>query len=284
MFHFIILFLKKVKNEFNFFRNFMQYLKYLVIIMAICSCSSKEEYRNDLIHIFDTAAYSGCFMVYDIKTDMTTYVNRERCFERFSPASTFKIPNSLIALETKAVQSDKDTIRYNGIEKPIPDWNRDHDLASAFKYSVVWYYKDIANRIGDSTMKIWLDTLTDYGTMVRASKIDEFWLDGSLKISANEQVKFLTKLYKNELPFSPRTVGIVKDMMMYNQDGNYTIRGKTGASIADNVGWFVGWVETKDNAKIFALNISVRDSLDSQFMRDRIELTYKFLRELNILK
>lgn len=262
----------------------MKHSLYFGILLLICSCSSKEDYRNDLISILDSADYSGCFMVYNVQTEMTTYVNRERCFQRFSPASTFKIPNSLIALETQAVQSDKDTIRYNGIEKPIPDWNRDHDLASAFKYSVVWYYKDIANRIGDSTMKIWLDTLTDYGTMVRASKIDEFWLDGSLKISADEQVKFLTKFYKNELPFSTRTVGIVKEMMMYNQDGNSTIRAKTGASSADNVGWFVGWVESKGNAQIFALNISVRDSMDNKFMRDRVELTYKFLRELKILE
>lgn len=260
----------------------MKYLLTIILLTLLCSCSGKDEYRTDLIGILDSAGYNGCFIMYDLKTEKTVFVNRERCMQRFSPASTFKIPNSLIALETYAVQSDKDTIRYNGIEKPIAEWNRDHDLSSAFKYSVVWYYKDIANRIGDSTMKIWLDTLTDYGTMVRAGKIDEFWLDGSLKINALEQVKFLSKLYSNELPFSARTVGIVKDMMLFNQIDDLTLRGKTGASIADNVGWFVGWVETKDNARVFALNISVRDSMDNKFMRDRVELSYKFLRELNV--
>jgi len=282
MFHFIILFLKKsicIKFE----KMNMKLLLFLIFIILFCSCSSDEIYRKDLNQIFDSTGYAGCFIIYDKTNGKTTYINRERCNQRFSPASTFKIPNALIALETGAVTSDTDTIRYNGIEKPIPEWNQDHDLRSAFKYSVVWYYQDIANRIGQERMKQWLDSLHDYGTMVRAGAIDKFWLDGSLKISALEQIKFLTKLYNNELPFSQRTVGIVKDMMVYNKDSDHIISGKTGASESDRVGWFVGWVEVKNNAHIFALNITPKDSLDSDFMKSRVALTYRLLRELKVI-
>lgn len=261
----------------------MKFIFLLIFTAILYSCSSDEIYRNDLNQIFDSTGYSGCFMVYNKTSGKTTYVNRERCNQRFSPASTFKIVNALIALETGAVASDNDTIKYNGIEKPIPEWNQDHDLRSAFKHSVVWYYQNIANRIGQERMKQWLDSLYDYGTMVRAAAIDKFWLDGSLKISAVEQVRFLTKLYNNELPFSQRTTGIFKDIMIYNKDGDYVISGKTGASITDRVGWFVGWVEVKNNAHIFTLNITPKDSLDSEFMKSRVALTYRFLWELRII-
>ncbi len=281
MFHFIILFLKKCFISIEFID--MKIILIVILTVILYSCSSDEVYRNDLNQIFDSAGYSGCFVVYNNANGKTTFVNRERCNQRFSPASTFKIVNALISLETGVVATDNDTIKYNGIEKSVPEWNQGHDLRSAFKHSVVWYYQDIANRIGQERMKQWLDSLYDYGTMVRAGAIDKFWLDGSLKISALEQVRFLTKLYNSELPFSQRTTGIVKDMMIYNKDTDYVISGKTGASTTDRIGWFVGWIEVKNNAHIFALNIIPKDSLDADFMKSRVSLTYRFLRELRII-
>ncbi|MDX9790327.1 MAG: class D beta-lactamase [Candidatus Kapabacteria bacterium] len=256
----------------------------IISLLVIMSCSDDPtSIRNDLISVIDSTGYSGCFVMYNLNKDQTTFINLNRARRQFSPASTFKIPNSLIAIETQAVSSVNDTIRYNGIEKPIADWNRDHDLLSAFKYSVVWYYQDIANRIGDSTMKFWLDTLVDYGTMIRPGVINQFWLDGSLVISAEQQVRFLTKLYNDELPFKKSTMDTVKHMMRYEGNPEYTLYGKTGLGQKQNIGWFVGWIEKSNNTYIFATNIETKDSLDSKFMDTRISLTKKLLNKLQVI-
>ncbi|MBX3044234.1 MAG: class D beta-lactamase [Candidatus Kapabacteria bacterium] len=261
--------------------NFKTVILFLVLILG-CN-QSKNEYRQDLMEIIDSTGYDGCFIVRSANTGKTIYVNQARVKFQFSPASTFKIPNSLIALQTRSVSSIHDTIRYNGIEKPVESWNRDHDLESAFKNSVVWYYQDIAIRIGDTLMKKWLDTITDYGTMVRAGMIDNFWLDGSLVISAEQQVNFLEKLYKSELPFSKEVMDTVKRMMLFEEGNGYKIYGKTGLSDRQKVGWFVGWIEKDKDTHIFATNISYQDTLNINFQGTRVNLTKKMLNKLRIL-
>jgi len=265
----------------------MKYLKLILFVMLISlliGCDdSKQEFRKDLVGVIDSTGYEGCFVMLSTKSGITTYVNHARCVQQFSPASTFKIPNSLIALETRKVSSIHDTIRYNGIEKPIESWNRDHDLQSAFKNSVVWYYQDIAVRIGDTLMKVWLEKMEDYGTMVRAGRIDNFWLDGSLVISAEQQVKFLEKLYKNTLPFSKANMDTVKQFMLFEDTPNYKLYGKTGASDKSKLGWFVGWVEKNDEAFIFATNISTSDTLNISFLGSRVTLTKKLLNKLRVI-
>jgi beta-lactamase class D len=262
---------------------------FLLIAIAIFSlsfvkCSEEDnDFRNDLMSVIDSSGYDGCFVMRDLSSGKTSFVNYKRCSQKFSPASTFKIPNSLIALESGAVSSIHDTIRYNGIEKPIESWNRDHDLESAYKNSVVWYYQDIANRIGDSTMKYWLDTLKDYGTMNRAGNINSFWLDGSLEISALEQVNFLEKLYKGTLPFKKSTMDTVKKIMLFEDNPKYKIFAKTGYSDKSKIGWFVGWVEKGEKAYIFATNISESDTLNTKFLGSRITITKKMLNALRVM-
>lgn len=260
-------------------------LSFIIISISLVNCSEENnDYRSDLVPIFDSSGYEGCFVMRDIATGKTSFVNQKRCLQQFSPASTYKIPHSLIAIETGAVSSIHDTIRYNGIEKPVESWNRDHDLESAYINSVVWYYQDIANRIGDSTMKFWLDTLKDYGTMIRAGRINDFWLDGSLVISAAEQVNFLEKLYKNALPFKQSTMDTVKKIMLYEDNPEYKIYAKTGYSDKSKIGWFVGWVEKGDNAYIFATNISHTDTLSTKFLGSRIAITKKMLNVLRVIR
>ncbi|GAB1371509.1 class D beta-lactamase [Candidatus Kapaibacterium sp.] len=256
----------------------------LISLVFIVSCAEdKVAYRKDLNSVFDSVGYEGGFVLLDIKSSKKTYVNQKYCSQKYSPASTFKIPHSLIALETKAVSTIHDTIRYNGIPKDIPEWNQDHDLASAFKNSVVWYYQDMANRIGDSAMKFWLDTLKDYGTMLRPGDLDKFWLDGSLVISLDEQVNFLEKLAENKLPFRKGVLDTAKTIMIFEKKPTYTIYAKTGLSNTSNVGWFVGWVEKKDNKFVFATNIKSKDSLSSKFMADRVLITKELLKRLRVI-
>jgi beta-lactamase class D len=274
----------------------MKYLLLIAAFLLIFSCSKNtdeqitEEKRiaidnldleiPEVESIFEKYEYNGSFVMLDLKTNEKKYYNKERCSERFSPASTFKIPNSLIALET-GVASGKDfTLKWDGIKRHYPDWNRDHNLNSAIKFSVVWYYQELARRIGADRMKEYINKI-DYGNNNISGNIDEFWLNDTLKISQEEQVEFLTKLYKNELPLSEKTMNTVKEIMLRDDTENYKIHAKTGT--ADKVGWYVGWVETKDNAYIFALNLERKEPFE-KFMSDRIKISEEVLKHYGVIQ
>lgn len=230
----------------------------------------------------------GAFVLYDAQNDKYYRHNDNRCDERFSPCSTFKIPNSLIALETGVVEDENSVIAWDSTKTPrqslvSPAWARDHDLRSAMKYSVVWYYQEVARRTGEENYRHYLRKI-NYGNQDISGGVDRFWLATTLKISANEQIEFLKKFYRGELGFSKRTTGIVKSIIVLEQTGQYTWRGKTGAGPQENgkmLGWLVGYVETKDNVYFYALNI------DGESFRSvaekRLSLTKALLREFKIL-
>jgi len=229
--------------------------------------------------IFEKYGYIGSFIMLDLKTNEKFYYNKERCSERFSPASTFKIPNSLIALET-GVASGKDfTLKWDGKQRFLSEWNKDHTLSTAIKYSVVWYYQELARRIGHDRMKEYINKI-DYGNNNINGAIDKFWLNDTLKISQEEQIAFLKKLNRNELPFSEKAMNTVKEIMLRNDNEDYKIFAKTGG--AKEVGWYVGWVEANNNTYIFALNIERKDPLD-KFLSDRIVISHELMKHYGII-
>ena len=234
----------------------------------------------------------GAFVLYDQKNDRYTRYNEERCRERFSPKSTFKIPNSLIGLETSVIGDASFVIPWNRQKYPPQDnwdqfpfkhWGQDHNLRSAIKYSVLWYYRELALRVGERRMKKHVAAFK-YGNHDISGGIDTFWLNGGLKISADEQVEFLKKLYTGRLPVSRRSTEIVKDILVFEQMPAYKLSAKTGGgSLADGkyIGWFVGYVETQGNVYFFATNIE--GSSYPEIREKRIDLTKSILVELGVL-
>src|SRR5687768_762849 len=235
---------------------------------------------------------TGAFVLYDLKRERYLRYNEARCRERFSPFSTFKIPNSLIGLDSGAVADAEFVIKWD--EKkypahsrdtlPFSAWWEDQTLRTAFKRSVVWYYRELALRVGEKRMKEYVGKL-GYGNGDASGPLNNFWLNSSLRISADEQVDFLRRFYKEELPVSKRSVGIVKEIMTLEETPDYRLSGKTGGGPLGEgrfLGWFVGYVETKDNTYFFATEIegptylSIRD--------DRIALTKRVLAGLGYLK
>ncbi|WP_217556758.1 penicillin-binding transpeptidase domain-containing protein [Paenibacillus sp. GbtcB18] len=209
------------------------------------------------------AGYEGCFLLYGLQ-DQTYYVyNPTQCEKRLSPASTFKIASSLIGLETGTVD-EKTVIPWDGHPYRYPEWNKDHTLASALANSVTWFYQKMVVRIGSDRMKDYLHRI-GYGNEDIQGGIDTFWLGSSLQISAVEQVDFLAKLYTDKLPFSIKTTGPVKQMLVLEKQGNAVLSGKTGTCNAgacvseeprnDVLGWFVGHLEKDGQEYVFALNI-----------------------------
>jgi len=239
--------------------------------------------------------YVGGFSIYNIKTGKSIQYNPAQCKQRFSPCSTFKIPNSLIGLETGVIPDTSFVIKYDSAlhpkdpellkTEPFKYWYKDLSLKNAFKYSSVWYYQELARRIGQERMQKYVEYF-DYGNSDITSGIDSFWLCGSLEISINEQIEFLKQLYLSDFEFSEKTINAVKSIMLYETKPNYKLYGKTGGGNCLNnktIGWYVGFVETDSGASIFAMNVIVNgfDDLKNNY---RIELTKKILKDLKIIK
>jgi beta-lactamase class D len=260
----------------------------LLMLAGLCACVAAS--AQDLSPFFKDT--KGAFVLYDLKNDSYIRYNEARCRERFSPKSTFKIPNSLIGLETGVIRDANFVIPWNRQKYPPQDnwdqepfkhWGQDQTLRSAIKYSVVWYYRELALRVGPEKMKKYVKAF-DYGNRDVSGQIDYFWLGGQLKISADEQVEFLKKFYAGRLPVSKRALEIVKDILALEKTPEYTLSAKTGGgSIADGVviGWFVGYVETHGNVYFFACNIE--GSTYQEIREKRIDVTRRILAELGYL-
>jgi len=254
----------------------------LLIVAASTIFSQDIEVRTDLKKYFDEYGHNGCFVLYDLKNDAYTKYNPERCAERFIPASTFKIFNSLVGLETGAVKDEFEVFKWDSVKRFYDMWNQDLDMVKAFKYSGVWYYQELARRIGEEKMQRYI-SLNHYGNEDISGGIDRFWLDGGIRISADEQIEMLKKLYYNKLEFSQRSMDIVKRIMIYEQTDVYTIRAKTGWAIRveDQVGWFVGYVEKGSEVYFFATNLETKNPEEGFVSRK--EISFKILKQLGIL-
>ena len=214
--------------------------------------------------IFDAAEAEGTIAVLDQRGDENHYWghNVVRAGQRYIPASTFKVPHALLALDTGVVRDEFQVFEWDGEKRWLDAWNRDQDLRSSMRNSVVWVYQKFARQIGEAREREYMERI-DYGNADPSGGIDQFWLDGSLKISAIEQVEFLCKLYFNELPFAVGHQRLVKDLMI-NEAGNewtreWILRAKTGWSTSSDlgIGWWVGWVEWPEGPVFFALNIDM---------------------------
>jgi beta-lactamase class D len=197
----------------------------------------------------------GAFVIHDAASSTTKVSGGDRADARFVPASTYKIPHTLIGLETGVIPDAGFTQRWDGVERSIPAWNRDHDLASAMKHSVVWYYQAIARRIGKERMEANL-ALLGYGHGDTSAGIDRFWLDdGSLRITPREQVAFLRRLREGKLPVRPASIDTLLSMLVLEQQGDVVFRGKTGGALQEGrgVGWLVGYVDRGSSRFTYAL-------------------------------
>lgn len=237
--------------------------------------------KVSLAQPFQDLKVKGSIVIYDLKQSRTYQHNPARNTQPFLPASTFKILNSLIALDTEVIANELSILTWDGVERSIPTWNRDLNLQTAFKVSAVWFYQVLARRIGYQRMQQWVAKI-GYGnqSIGAADDIDTFWLTGDLRISPTEQIQFLQRLYRNELPFSDRAIATVKDIMLVEQTPEYTIRAKTGWALAPGIGWYVGYVERNDNVYFFATNLDIRDQKD---LPARAEVTRRCLKALILL-
>lgn len=245
---------------------------------------AKETIRNDWKKYYDKYNVTGSFVLYSVNDGAYSIYNKEDVDVASSPASTFKIPNSLINIELGTVKDENEVIKWDGVKRRIPAWNADTDLKNAYKNSTVWFYQELARRVGAQRMKEWVDKI-NYGNKNTGGAVDMFWLNDSLKISPMQQIDFLTMLAQNKLPFSQRTTGIMRKVMIAEDTTNFTLRAKTGWAMSEvkNTGWYVGYVETGSNTYVFANRIS-SDTSNTAFAQARIAICYDIFKDIGIYK
>lgn len=247
----------------------------LLITTALFSACSENNITqdNDLKKYFDSNHVVGCFGLFDNAHEQFIIYNLPRYRDSaFLPASTFKIVNSLIGLQTGVISNEQMIIPWDGEVRSIPEWNKNLTMQEAFTVSAVPYYQEVARRIGKDTMQQWLDTL-HYGTQKINSRIDTFWLDNSLKITPDEQLGLAKKLYFGQLPFDKRPQSIVKKVMLRENNANYQLSYKTGWGYnekGNSIGWVVGWIEENQHVYPFVLNIEGAHDIDMPAVRMNI--------------
>lgn len=221
---------------------------------------------------------NGTVVIESLKTKERHVYNEKRSKEYFLPASTFKIVNTLIALWEKVIHDETEIIKWDGKDKGRVEWNKDQNLKSAFAVSCVWFYQELAKRIGNDRYLIYLRKIR-YGNMKTGSGVDSFWLNGDLRISAVGQISVLKDIYAKNGPFDGSAYEILKSIMIVDKTDDYIVRAKTGA--ASNVGWYVGYLETGDDVYFFSCNI---DIADNEQLKYRKEIIYTAFKELGIIK
>ena len=237
--------------------------------------------RADLASVFADHGVAGTFVVYDVAADRGIVVDPDRAARRLIPASTFKVANSLIALETGVIADADEIVPYGGKPQPIKAWEADMSIRDAIRVSNVPVYQELARRVGLQRYRAWLVRL-DYGNADPGDAVETFWLRGPLAISAVEQTRFLARLARHELAASDRSQRLVRDILRIESGDGPTLYAKTGWSIAGTpqLGWWVGWVERGDALHTFALNIDMHANADA---RKRIPLGRALLASLGLL-
>lgn len=275
----------------------MKKLYLLIIMISIFSCKNnkseviskqekpqqKQHVIKDFQTIIDSANVEGAILIYNLSKN-TYYSNDFKWIKKgFLPASTFKIPNSIIALESGLVKNDSTLFTWNGEKRGMKVWEQDLTFKQAFHFSCVPCYQDIARKIGVKRMKNYVKKL-NYGNLkIDSTSIAMFWLEGTSHINQLQQIDFLKRFYASELPISRNTETIMKRMMLIEETETYKISGKTGWSIrkGNNNGWFVGYVESESNVYFFATNIVPKKDFNmNMFPLIRKEITYKALKKL----
>ncbi|WP_419211882.1 class D beta-lactamase [Maribacter sp. X9] len=279
----------------------MRITSYALLLIVVCCCNSKNKSidKKDTIvskhevlvpefqKILDVAQVKGSILIYALEDDIYYSNDYQWARKEHLPASTFKIANSIIALETGVVADDSTLFKWDGTKRSIKNWEQDLILKDAFHFSCVPCYQEIARKIGLKRMTHHLDEL-NYGSMkVDTTNIDLFWLEGESRISQFQQIDFLKRFYRSELPISERTDIIIKRMMVIEKNDEYTLRGKTGWSTSNGIdnGWFVGYIELSNRPYFFATNLEPEQQFEmAKFATIRKEITFMALQQLNIGK
>ena len=246
----------------------------LLAVWALAGCATQPEVPTPVVEM---ALMEGALRAEGIDPSKSALVilrledervwssGGARIHERFAPASTSKIPHTLLAYETGAVTGPGERFNWDGQKRFLDSWNEDQDFATAFQRSTVWIYQIVVPRIGAEKLTAAFEAF-DYGNAAIGGPelISRYWLEGPLAISAAEQVAFLSRLVRRKLPISAETYAAAIPVMELARGDSWTLYGKTGWKSVEgemDIGWFVGWAEQAageaPGTYVFALNMDM---------------------------
>jgi beta-lactamase class D len=237
------------------------------------------------VKAFADEQVTGTMALFDTRDGKLLCSDPSKCDKGYIPASTFKIANTIIGLETGVVSDAESPLPWDGKEYSNTAWNRDHTLRSAMQVSCVPCFQGIARQVGEARMQDWLNRL-DYGNHDSSGRVDFFWLGGQLRITPFQQIDFLRRLDGGKLPIQEHTLDVVRDVITLDVTPEYVLRGKTGSAVPpeepQEVYWFVGFVELGERRVFFATMLDGRaPDVDAMAVRRRV--TERVLRELGDL-
>ena len=240
----------------------------------------------------------SCFLLFELGVGEVRRNPSAACRTAISPASTFKVPHALAALDSGVVTGPSETFAYDGKSEGPDAWRRDHTLATAMRYSVVWYFQRIAQRLGADREREYLKRLA-YGNMDSTSGLTTFWLGESLQVTPEQQVRFWVSLYTSKLPVSERAMEQVRAMLVQpagtivNASGAHPflnpwpadaiVSAKTGA-VTDKSGRAVRWLAghvTRGNRSFVFVSCAI-GSKDLE-ANAAIDLAARSLRDAHVL-
>jgi len=240
-------------------RNVFLYAVFLLLLP-----SSLLANDDDINALYLAEGVEGTLLIESLSGTVQYTNDSAKVAQAYIPASTFKIPNTLIALEEGVIGDQFEIIKWDGVERQYAPWNSDQTLATAFARSCVWCYQRFAKQIGDAHYQQYLDAF-DYGNKKTGQDVETFWLDGELRVSPSDQTHFLRKVYMEQLPVKARNIKILKEIMLVEETPTYRLRAKTGWKGQN--GWYVGYIEAGDEVWFFAHHMMVTGQADLPLRR-----------------
>jgi beta-lactamase class D len=264
----------------------------LVVSVLFCACSPNNvTIDNGLKKYFDSASVNGSFGLFDNTQGHFTIYNLPRYRDSaYVPGGTFNILSSLVGIQTGVVKDDSAILHWDPSLIIRSDCPNDRSLRSFFQYPCTFAFEELCRRIGKDTLKKWIDSL-GYGNKDTGGGADSFWINGHLKITADEQLGLVKKLYFEQLPFFQRTQRIVRGMMQMANNSNYQLSYKTGhgnsmqeeRGKAHAVGWVMGWIEENKHPYFFVVNLeSANSNMDME--KIGVDILRSILRQMGFFE
>ena len=269
-------------------KHLLAYIGLGAFIITLSACSGvRIKNHPEWKAFFDKHRVTGCFEIYDNNKEMASYYNKERCSERMTPAATFDLFAALAALESNTAPDEQMVIRWDSLQP-----GGEASMVQAFRSGTTPYFTELARRIGRQKMQQLLDTVK-YGNMRIDTATDAFWMNGTLRITPDEQVGFIKRLYHTELPFDERAQRIVRGMLLQEGQDDYRLYYKTATFMLGDTAacWIVGYVEQFEELKnvetqktesiphpyFFALNFSAVNTAPGDMPREGVALLKELL-------
>ncbi len=241
-----------------------RYLSIVIISsILIFSCSPNNvTIENGYEKYFKQNGVRGTFAIYNNGQSNFIIYNLKRYKDSsYSPASTFNTLNSLIGLQKGIIPNENKVVAQDSIDKASNQIYTGISLDSALKSTSYAYFSSLSRAIGEKDMKYWIDSIK-YGNKT-IKNIDSFWMNNSLKITPDEALGFIEKVYFNQLPFQKRVQNIVKKTLIKESNANYQLAYQTGITMNEKnhqIGWIVGWVEENKHPYFFVINTEAENA------------------------